>query len=340
MNVWVGGYYWQTSTSSLLKRVEAGSDTLTLQGIPAGDLSFSWTGTGSDNLQINVAGGPAGDSILLVQQRLAGHIEKLTLDGLGSNELWFAQQGNNLVVSVLGTTDKVTVSNWFAGSGNVVETIKSGDGKVLHSSDIATLVAAMAGFAEDAYPTCSAGPFGRQAAADKDGIEAERIAAAEVLGAAEFVAFLSGRGCRYPCMITSASGTELTSDAILAWLEDRHAKPHHIAPGKPMQNGFAESFSGLLHDERLNGLFNSYACPDGIDRRGQNGACRLGHDDSILKVGAYRRCSPYCGRLIELLIERPPELSLLQVGASRPALGEILRVLCDRRIKHPMQRRQ
>ncbi|MEI8696954.1 calcium-binding protein [Mesorhizobium sp. ISC15] len=66
--------------------------------------------------------------------------------GIDANELWFSQQGNNLVVSVLGTTDKVTISNWFAGPGNVVETIKSGDGKVLNHSDVATLVAAMAGF--------------------------------------------------------------------------------------------------------------------------------------------------------------------------------------------------
>ncbi|TPO13744.1 calcium-binding protein [Mesorhizobium sp. B1-1-5] len=75
--------------------------------------------------------------------------------GIDSNELWFAQQGNNLVISVLGTTDKVTVSNWFAGPGNVVETIKSGDGKVLNQSDVATLVAAMAGFDPATAPTGS-----------------------------------------------------------------------------------------------------------------------------------------------------------------------------------------
>ncbi|TPI52695.1 hypothetical protein FJ420_32130, partial [Mesorhizobium sp. B3-1-3] len=75
--------------------------------------------------------------------------------GIDANELWFAQQGNNLVISVLGTTDKVTVSNWFAGPGNVVETIKSGDGKVLNQSDVATLVAAMAGFDPATSPTGS-----------------------------------------------------------------------------------------------------------------------------------------------------------------------------------------
>ena len=69
--------------------------------------------------------------------------------------LCFAQQGNNLVVSVPGTTDKVTVNGWFAGPGNAVETLKSGHDKVLHSSDMATLVAAMAGFDPATSPTGS-----------------------------------------------------------------------------------------------------------------------------------------------------------------------------------------
>ncbi|MER9313263.1 autotransporter adhesin family protein [Mesorhizobium australicum] len=75
--------------------------------------------------------------------------------GIDWNELWFAQQDDNLVVSVLGTTDKVTVNDWFAGPSNVVEMVKSGDGKVLHSSEVATLVAAMAGFDPATSPTGS-----------------------------------------------------------------------------------------------------------------------------------------------------------------------------------------
>lgn len=38
--------------------------------------------------------------------------------------------------------------------------------------------------------------------------------------------------------------TELTSNAILKWQEGRKVKWHYIAPGKPMQNGFVESFNG------------------------------------------------------------------------------------------------
>ena len=68
----------------------------------------------------------------------------------------------------------------------------------------------------------------------------------------------SARG--YPCMIVGDNGTELTSNAILKWQEDRLVEWHYIAPGKPMQNGFVESFNGRLRDEYLNEhLFSSYA---------------------------------------------------------------------------------
>jgi putative transposase len=63
----------------------------------------------------------------------------------------------------------------------------------------------------------------------------------------------------YPCMIVSDNGTELTSNAILGWQQERLVEWHYIAPGKPMQNGFVESFNGRLRDECLNEhIFTSY----------------------------------------------------------------------------------
>jgi putative transposase len=56
----------------------------------------------------------------------------------------------------------------------------------------------------------------------------------------------------YPCMVVSDNGTELTSNAILKWQEDSKVGWHYIAPGKPMQNGFVESFNGRMRDELLN----------------------------------------------------------------------------------------
>ena len=63
-----------------------------------------------------------------------------------------------------------------------------------------------------------------------------------------------------PKMIVSDNGSELTSNAILAWADQSHVAWHYIAPGKPMQNAFVESFNGRLRDELLNEtLFTSLA---------------------------------------------------------------------------------
>jgi putative transposase len=55
-----------------------------------------------------------------------------------------------------------------------------------------------------------------------------------------------------PCMVVSDNGTEFTSRAILTWSQEQSVDWHYIAPGKPMQNAFAESFIGRLRDECLN----------------------------------------------------------------------------------------
>jgi len=63
-----------------------------------------------------------------------------------------------------------------------------------------------------------------------------------------------------PTTIVSDNGTELTSNAILRWTDDHKLEWHYIAPGKPQQNGFVESFNGRLRDECLNEhLFPSLA---------------------------------------------------------------------------------
>ena len=61
-----------------------------------------------------------------------------------------------------------------------------------------------------------------------------------------------------PHTIVSDNGTELTSIAVLEWSQDRKVNWHYIAPGKPTQNAFIESFNGRLRDECLNKtLFSS-----------------------------------------------------------------------------------
>jgi putative transposase len=55
-----------------------------------------------------------------------------------------------------------------------------------------------------------------------------------------------------PLSIVSDNGTELTSTAILQWSQQAQVEWHYIAPGKPTQNAFIESFNGRLRDELLN----------------------------------------------------------------------------------------
>lgn len=74
----------------------------------------------------------------------------------------------------------------------------------------------------------------------------------------ELDAVIAGRG--RPLTVVSDNGTEFTSMAILRWSQDRQIDWHYIAPGKPMQNGFIESFNGSFRDECLNEtLFSSLA---------------------------------------------------------------------------------
>ncbi|SMD21230.1 Transposase InsO and inactivated derivatives [Rhizobium sp. RU36D] len=68
--------------------------------------------------------------------------------------------------------------------------------------------------------------------------------------ARELTTLIERRG--KPGMIVSDNGTELSSNAILAWSKDHKVEWNYIAPGKPMQNGYVESFNGRMRDELLN----------------------------------------------------------------------------------------
>src|SRR6516162_7554615 len=66
----------------------------------------------------------------------------------------------------------------------------------------------------------------------------------------ELTTLIEGRG--KPQMIVSDNGTEFTSNAVLRWSKEHRVEWHYIAPGKPMQNGYIESFNGRMRDELLN----------------------------------------------------------------------------------------
>ncbi len=68
--------------------------------------------------------------------------------------------------------------------------------------------------------------------------------------ARELDAIIAVRG--RPLMIVSDNGTELTSLALLRWAQERQIEWHYVAPDKPQQSGYVESFNGRLRAESLN----------------------------------------------------------------------------------------
>jgi len=63
-----------------------------------------------------------------------------------------------------------------------------------------------------------------------------------------------------PAMCVSDNGAELTGMAVLRWSQELRIEWHYIAPGKPTENAFIESFNARLRDELLNEtLFTSLA---------------------------------------------------------------------------------
>ncbi len=56
----------------------------------------------------------------------------------------------------------------------------------------------------------------------------------------------------YPCAVRTDNGPEFTSRVFLVWTRKHKIKHLLIEPGRPMQNGYIESFNGKFRDECLN----------------------------------------------------------------------------------------
>ncbi|TVT44309.1 MAG: IS3 family transposase, partial [Denitromonas halophila] len=56
----------------------------------------------------------------------------------------------------------------------------------------------------------------------------------------------------YPRAVRTDNGPEFTSTAFMSWAQARGIEHILIQPGRPMQNGYIESFNGRFRDERLN----------------------------------------------------------------------------------------
>ncbi|WP_299587786.1 calcium-binding protein [uncultured Microbulbifer sp.] len=89
----------------------------------------------------------AGDGVDTINNfsNSSGNDELQFAEGVDEADLWFSQQGDDLVVDLLGSQDQVVVQDWFANTSNQLDNVRTND-TVISNSDIEQLVTAMASF--------------------------------------------------------------------------------------------------------------------------------------------------------------------------------------------------
>jgi hypothetical protein len=66
--------------------------------------------------------------------------------GIAYDHLWFAQSGQDLVMSVVGRSQTLTVSGWYDGADNHLGELKTADGYQISDTGMQQLVQAMASY--------------------------------------------------------------------------------------------------------------------------------------------------------------------------------------------------
>jgi Ca2+-binding RTX toxin-like protein len=122
----------------------AGNDTL--QGLAGSDTLAG--GTGNDTYLL---GRGYGAETVQENDATSGNTDVLRfLEGVTTDQIWLRRVSNNLEVSIIGTTDKATITNWYTGSQYQVEQFQTADNQTLLSSQVDSLVQAMAAFSPPA----------------------------------------------------------------------------------------------------------------------------------------------------------------------------------------------
>ena len=89
-----------------------------------------------------------GDGQDLVQDN-SGATDKILYDAsINPLELVISRQANDLRLIIHGSSDQITVQNWYVGTTNRMETIQAGNGQVLLSTHVDQLIQAMASFSQ------------------------------------------------------------------------------------------------------------------------------------------------------------------------------------------------
>jgi Ca2+-binding RTX toxin-like protein len=144
-----GGVTWNNAQIKAAAGYQAGPGGVTLQAPNGGAVLIS--GSGNDTL----LGGNGADTFVMpagagndsITASLGNGADTLRFDRwIAHDQLWFAQTGNDLVVSVIGQNQSATVSNWYTAGNNHLGKVLAGDGYTVTDSGMQQLVQAMASF--------------------------------------------------------------------------------------------------------------------------------------------------------------------------------------------------
>jgi Ca2+-binding RTX toxin-like protein len=157
-------YILDTAADIVVENTDEGIDTVQIGAtytlgsnvenlVLTGANAINGTGNTLDNVLtgnsgVNVLTGGAGNDTywlgrgygldtIIENDSAAGNTDVARFDaGIAADQLWFTKAGNNLNVSIIGTADKFTLSNWYLGNQYHVEQFKTSDGKTLLDSKV------------------------------------------------------------------------------------------------------------------------------------------------------------------------------------------------------------
>lgn len=114
-------------------------------------------GVGNDNY---IFGLGSGSDSIVETDATAGNTDIVSLlGGVSKDQLWFRKvNGLDLEVSIIGTTDKLTIGGWYNGQQAHVEQFKTSEGSTLLDSSVQNLVNAMASLAPPALGETTLSP--------------------------------------------------------------------------------------------------------------------------------------------------------------------------------------
>ncbi|MDV6347148.1 calcium-binding protein [Nitrosomonas sp. Is35] len=114
--------------------IDIGDLGMTSNGTSGSDMLAE--GTGNDTLNglggndVYIFGRNYGMDTLIDHDSAPGNFDIVRfLPGISADQIWFQRAGNNLEASVIGTTDKVVINDWYLGSANHIERFKTSDGR-------------------------------------------------------------------------------------------------------------------------------------------------------------------------------------------------------------------